>query len=511
MKTMTGFDVSDPNFNGDKYVRQLRCVVRWMKNSHARGTIEAATAFGKTTVGMIAIAKMTKMATLKHNNTVLVVVPTTKLKQQWTKLLGKAGFNHVEVQVINTVALSEGFARKVDLLILDEVHLFAADKFQRVFERVNFSWVLGLTATVDRMDGKHDLINRHAPVCDTITQKEAIERGWISDFIEFNLAVPITREESEEQLKLGAVIRANMSKFGGFNKMLSCTQKANATLYAQQYNQEKQWFYANNPTAKKLPPITPGGVIGMAVAGMKAIRERTNFLDTTEHKIEATVELLNEFQLRTITFSQATAFAQKVGEKLGTKRAREYHTQIPSQTRMVRKEKSYKTMSGAQKYHDRLESEGFEPYIKARKNEYVVYWKVPKAFSGNKIADENMDLFERNMIDWLLSAKALDQGFDKEDVMLGIDGSRSENPTQHTQRTGRVARNFTLRNGKKAVKLYVNLYIPDWCVANSRDEQKLRACQVKNADSVVWVDSLDELKDMLKHILKGRTDELSST
>ena len=59
-------------------------------------------------------------------------------------------------------------------------------------------------------------------------------------------------------------------------------------------------------------------------------------------------------------------------------------------------------------------------------------------------------------------------------------------------------------DGKDAVKIYVNLYIPDWSVPNSRDEKKLRQCQAKNSESVVWVDDIHELKLMLKKILTDR-------
>jgi superfamily II DNA or RNA helicase len=489
MLTMTGFDTDNPDFDPVKYIRQLRCIVRW-KKCGARATIEAATGFGKTTMAFIAIKKMMTLKSLTYNKSVLVVVPTTKLKQQWRKNLDKIGLQHVEVQVINTVSLTEGFKRQVDLLIMDEVHLFAADKFRRVFERVQYSWLLGLTATLERMDGKCELLRQKAPTCDVITQKEAVLKGWIADFIEFNLAVPINRREAEAQVSMGKQIRYYMSKFDDFYHMLSCMHKGNATRYAQQCNKE------------------PGEVLKWATQGIRLVHARKNFLDTTEHKIDAAVELIQEFGVRTITFSQATAFAEKVAERLG-KDCRQYHTQIESETRMIAKKKEYVRKTSAVAFMEKQQKLGYKAWVKPRKDKFLVTWKVPKSISGSKIADENVDLFEKGKIKYLVSAKALDQGFDVPDVMLGVDGSRSENPTQHTQRTGRVARNFLLPNGKYARKVYVNLCIPDWCVANSRDEQKLRKCQSKNPDNVVWVNDLEELKEMLNAILikRGSTGE----
>jgi superfamily II DNA or RNA helicase len=368
----------------------------------------------------------------------------------------------------------------------------AADKFRRIFNRVQYSWVLGLTATLERLDGKHDVISRVAPVCDVITQKEAIQKGWIADFIEFNLAVPITAKEARIQVNLGKQIRYYMSKFGDFYDMLSCMGKKNATNYANKHN------------------LDPNEVIKWATQGIRLIHKRKEFLDTTEHKINAAVELIEEFNVRTITFSQSTTFANEIAKRLG-KKCKVYHSTMESEMRQVKKDKTYKTEKGARNYYNSLVELGYKPKFKTLKKGYVVEWKELKSFSGNAIANENVKSFIEGKTLILASAKALDQGFDVPDVLLGVDGSRSENPTQHTQRTGRVARNYTFEDGRKATKVYVNLYVPDWSVQDSRDERKLRQCQRKNAENVIWVDDLEELKNNLKNILKKRGKTKGST
>lgn len=441
------------------------------------------------------------LSKLRCGGKVLIVVPTTELKKQWTKII-KRNENYsklfIEIKVINTVSLTDGFTRDVDLLIIDEVHMMAADKFKRVFSRVRYSWILGLTATVKRLDGKEYIIQQYAPICDTISQKDAIKNGWISDFIEFNLAVPITRAEAEAQTQMGKSIRFYMSKFGDFNKMLSNMHAGNASNYVRLYNQSR---YPHEH-------ITVQDVMKWAIQGMRLIAKRKEFLDTTQHKIEAAVELIEEFNVRTITFSQAVAFADELVKRLDN--CKPYHSSIESERRVVHKEKKYKTLNGAQKFLKAQQELGYDAKLSKKGELHIVKWKTTKAVSGSKIAEENVDAFVKGKLQILASAKALDQGFDVEDVVLGVDGSRSEAPTQHTQRTGRVARSYKLSNGLEATKIYVNLYIPDWSVPNSRDEQKLRACQVNNADNVVWVDDLDELKKMLRLILKKRESVIKS-
>lgn len=67
----------------------------------------------------------------------------------------------------------------------------------------------------------------------------------------------------------------------------------------------------------------------------------------------------------------------------------------------------------------------------------------------------------------------------------------------------RIGRVYLDKQGRVVPKCYVYLYVPEWNVTNSRDEKKLRLCQ-KNNDNAVWVEDVEELKEMLHSILKKR-------
>lgn len=493
MITMVGYDTTSPKFDKLKYIRQLRGCIKWKKFG-AKGTAEYATGFGKSTIAMLLIEKMLRNAkkgkVFKFNNSVIIIVPTNSLKEQWERELEKRNYYHVQVYVINTPALRDGFNANCDLLVVDEIHLAAADKLRNVLINIKYVWILGLTATVNRSDGKDEIIRRVAPVFDTITQREAVVRGWITDFIEFNLSVAITRREAETQVTLGKTIQYFMSKFKDFNMMLACMQREHAINYARSIN------------------VDPKDVSKWAVQGMNAIRKRKDFLDTTEHKIDATVELIKEFNVKTITFSQATSFADAVKSKLGED-CETYHSNRLKETRRVEKTKIFKTIRSATTFKTKLT--GDKEFIRMRRIKAgykVIYYETLNLSSSalNKLA---IDKFLSNEIQTLAAAKALDQGFDDPSVILGIDGSRTENPATHVQKTGRIGRNYLLPDGKTATKIYVNLYIPDWCVPNSRDEQKLRACQEGNNSHIIWVDSLHELKEMLESIIKKREYEFN--
>ena len=362
--------------------------------------------------------------------------------------------------------------------------------------RVSYVWFLGLSATLERMDGRHVLFNKVAPIVDTITQEEAIAKGWISDFIEFNLAVPITRKEAETQVELGKQIRFYMSRLGGFDNMLKCMQRVNAIKYAE---------YLNLKLKSDEKEYTPQDVFKWATQGIRHIHTRKTFLDNTEHKIKAAQELINEFSVRTITFSQSTAFADELATRLTD--AKVYHSSLASETRFVDKAKLCKTAATTEKLRLKVISKGGEPRVKKVSNGWTLTWIEPKNISGSKLAKENLDLFIQGKIKNLIAAKALDQGLDAPDVQLGVSGSRSENPGTYQQVCGRISRNYVIK-GRKVTKVMVNLYVPDWSVPNSRDEQKLRKAQSKNSDRPIWVDDLDELKAMLHKILKDRNTTL---
>jgi len=457
-----------------KYIMQLRCVITW-KQAGGKGTIEAATGFGKSIIGCLTIMKM-KLA--NPNTHALVVVPTTQLKGQWEGVTKAFGLeSNVTVMVINSIAL-KNVRYNVDLMVVDEIHMMAADKFSRLFSLVNYRFILGLTATIDRLDGKEALLKKYAPVVYTITQKEAIAKGWINDFIELNVPVYLTRGEKDRLDALSRQIGHYAGKFGDFDQMRACMNSGNAKLYAMQY------FPSRDPDEKAKE------IVRDAVQGQRCVQERQSFLYKTEHKVKATVDIINEFGLKTITFSQSTQFADEVRAAVG-KRAVAYHSNLETKMVNVVKTKEYAREESAKKYADMVN--GVYKWDD-KVGKYVVRWKVPKKQGATARKRENLKRFSESThgINTICTAKALDQGFDVPDVQLGIDASRTTNPTQHTQRTGRIARKYTYDDGTEKQGIYINLFIP-----NSQDEKWLRKCQ-KNADHVVWLDSVNECITLLK-------------
>ena len=159
--------------------RQKQCLIKWLK-SGGSATVVAATGFGKTRTAINLINAFVKR---DENCSILVIIPTQVLKDQWIDQLDEMGLlNNVRVEIINSAIKKQWTC---DLLVIDEIHLTPSTTFSKIFECVDYKNILGLTGTFERLDGKEKLIQKYAPVCDTITIDEAEENGWVAPHKEY--------------------------------------------------------------------------------------------------------------------------------------------------------------------------------------------------------------------------------------------------------------------------------------------------------------------------------------
>ena len=173
-------EVSAPNLALRDY--QEKAMENWIKSS-MRGCIILPTGAGKTVIGIRAIEQI--------NSSTLVVVPTIDLMDQWTQVLekylkydsedkkdfsskeppdftqtkiGNLGGGRDDIQPITVATYDSAYLRapylgnQFDLIIFDEVHHLPAPGYRLIAEQFIAPYRLGLTATIEREDGLHDLI-----------------------------------------------------------------------------------------------------------------------------------------------------------------------------------------------------------------------------------------------------------------------------------------------------------------------------------------------------------------
>lgn len=174
--------------------RQEECRKKWIKN-RCVGTIVASTGFGKSRIGLNCIKTV-----LKHfpQYRVLVIVPTETLQKQWYGHIDSNGLGlSCDVQIINTVIKHPS---KYDLVVMDECHRYAAKTFIEMFKVVKYQFILGLTATFERLDERDKILAEYCPVIDTIPLSVCLENEWVSPYKEYLVLINVDDLEKYEKI-----------------------------------------------------------------------------------------------------------------------------------------------------------------------------------------------------------------------------------------------------------------------------------------------------------------------
>lgn len=165
--------------------RQEKSVKKWLQ-AKGKASIVAATGVGKT---RIAIKCIQRVRSKYPNISVLILVPTELLKNQWIEELNQWGLNiNTEVRVMMGASKKE---YRCDMLVIDEAHRINSEIIANVFKVVTYKLILGLTATFERLDGRHEILAKYAPVCDTITMEEALINNWISKYKDYVVLIDV--------------------------------------------------------------------------------------------------------------------------------------------------------------------------------------------------------------------------------------------------------------------------------------------------------------------------------
>ena len=178
------------------------------RNHDRRGTVVFPTGSGKTFLGLQAIADA--------GVGTLVVAPTIDLLNQWHATLtnafgdqlgesvGVLGDGSHEIAAL-TVTTYDSAYRYIDadgdqfgLLIADEVHHLPAPTYLQIPETILAPYRLGLTATYERAEDRHDLLeDRMEPV----VYEEGVDDlvgEYLSEYETIQMSVDLTTEERTE-------------------------------------------------------------------------------------------------------------------------------------------------------------------------------------------------------------------------------------------------------------------------------------------------------------------------
>lgn len=283
-------------------LRQEQCVKAWLK-SNGKGCLVQPTGTGKT------ITALKVLRTILHKYPQLrfiIIVPTDNLKVQWEQQIDNWGFSlNGEVIIINTAIKNK---YNTDILVIDEAHRVNATTFREIFNTINYKYVLGLTATYERLDDLHkEVMETYCPVVDTITIQEALINNWISHYTEYQVLIDV--DDIEEYQKYNKDFVQSFEFFGfDWDKVMKCVGK-NGYIERARLRDEMCPRGTEEQRKQVFKNITYH-----ATNFMRALQKRKAFINNHPKKVEIARKIINAFPFsKIITFSNNIKMSEAIG------------------------------------------------------------------------------------------------------------------------------------------------------------------------------------------------------
>lgn len=441
-----------------RYYKQLKAIALWMKNN-SRGSLAISGGVGKTLCGIIAIKRMQKK---DINRTALIVVPTIPLCTSWEKELAKFNIKNATVLTIHTAVKTK---IKYDLVILDEYHLFLSENRFKIFKS-DCNWMLGLSGTPERLDGKHVKLKHILPIVYTLTYDQGIDLGYVLDVKVINLAVPVDLHTQLKINKFSKQINSSLKYFGDFKVMQTCLKSKGAFYFSKANNLDK------NQVQKT------------ANFGNYAVRQRKEILCKSKSKVETVKKLLEIFKSnRVLTFGLHTDICDEL-TNIYPNISCSYHSNLASNLKKVQKESIKKTVKEVEKF---IKGKDVVSITEEENGKFIIKYNVDKKQTNEEVLVDILSKFinEKEKLRIINTALCLKQGISIDSLDVIINYARTSSFTDFDQIMWRGNR---LHEGK--VPIMINLYHP-----NTQDEKWLKNAQ-KNVKNVIYVESIDKFKQL---------------
>ena len=211
---------------------QSEALEKWRGNGY-RGVVSLPTGAGKTVLGIAGIAELGVWS--------LVVVYTREQVKQWIEAVKRflrpgdvVGAYYGEEKRLAPITITTyqtayrrmaSLARLFRLVVFDEAHHLPADKFKAIALGMPAPYRLGLSATIEREDGKHEeIFPLIGGVVYHITPGELTRRGYLAPFIIRRIRVDLLGEERRRYEELRKRFQA-LARGRTFDRLLEDASK----------------------------------------------------------------------------------------------------------------------------------------------------------------------------------------------------------------------------------------------------------------------------------------------
>lgn len=495
-----------------KFERQKEGADRWRFNKGI-GTLNYVPRFGKTFTAINFIINPHLKA--KEDNYVIILVPSEIVARVWHDNLKSYcdAIDRIEIRTINSCQ-NETAVLKCSLLIVDELHKFVSDERRSYIDGtfINHIYRLGLTGTYP-FDKEYSWLHELYPIVDTIEEREAIDKGWISNFIEYNILLELSDKDKITYKKLSEPIAEILDLFRNKYKYFlipggtlmpddfSLIQACYSGMKAKSLDGNDIYitydkicntlaglmgWHRNLDISDELGKQindywSPNAIHEASKKFMDFIRKRNNILINNEVKLNVVKEIVSKYHYPTIIFNESTDFADAITEAINNDS--DYHNAIC--------------------YHSNIES---RPIINPATNSYYLYTTgerkgEPKVFGKKTIKNMVIEGTRTGIYTIISTAKALDEGLDIPNLEVVICTAGTTNPMTYKQRTAR-GKTVDIYNPNKTTKIF-NLVFNDFLddpdsegnrkTILSRDLQKLKARQRESGNHIYWISELSQV------------------
>ncbi len=446
----------------DRLKRQHYALYQWYKNNCV-GTFEWATGTGKSYLAILGIRHLIKSYEDKDLTT-LIVVPTDYLRNQWKEHIKNHQIPNAVVDTVHNVIKDDHY---YDILVLDEVHSYTGgEEFSKVFDCVRRQFVIGLTAQERDDPEDQQVLKANAPIVDKLPLKEALEKGYVSQFTVYNLGLELDKETQRRYDKMNKQFIKYFSTFD-FNLTLMFNAIGDDKV-CENIAKHMQW----SPKVVKIH----------AVQANRVMQQRKKMLYSADILLETALKIIEKFpNTKTLTFSEVTSSADKLNEMLEEKgfNTGVYHSSLATEVR----NKSGKLVARAVKVDGKTRYKDKKGDIYTWKQIKYAYKKHNLTrFSKDRLKEQVIEEYRNNELEILNTARALNVGANIPGVENAILTSFNSSTIDSIQRTGRAIRKV---EGKRARE--INLYIK-----NSQSEKWLRSKQTQTPN-VQWIESVSEI------------------
>ena len=190
------------------------------------------------------------------------------------------------------------------MLVIDEYHVAAATEMAKVFNCVKYKLILGLTATFERLDGKHVLLEKYCPIVDKVSTLEALANGWISEFKEYQVVIDV--DDINDYKQLNKEFQRYFEFFGfDFDKAMKCCGPE-GWKYKLKLRDE---MYLGNDESKRKEILQLITINAMGL--MRTMQKRKAFINNHPKKIEIAKKIMSARpDSKIITFSNNVKMAE---------------------------------------------------------------------------------------------------------------------------------------------------------------------------------------------------------